>query len=70
MKISDAIAGLANTMKDKGDLDLFFAVRDNSAEGRKLKSIPMVSGGWVNKEGVDEAIAFLSPEDLEEVVNE
>lgn len=67
MKISEAIAGLANTLRDKGDLDIWFCVKDTQTEGQ-LKSIPMVSGGWVNNnEGFP--VAFLSPENLEGIVN-
>lgn len=69
MKISEIIAGLAGTLKDKGDLEVYLCARDTSTTERKLKSIPLVSGGWVNKDGVDEAIAFLSPENLEDAVN-
>lgn len=68
MKISEAIAGLAGTLRDKGDLDVWFCVRDISVEGvNALKSIPVVSGGWVNNaEGFP--VAFLSPENLEGII--
>lgn len=68
MKISEAIAGLAQTLRDKGDLDIWFCVKDYSVEGvNSLKSLPMVSGGWVNNaEGFP--VAFLSPENLDGVV--
>lgn len=66
MKISEAIAGLANTLRDKGDLDIWFCVKDAQVEGQ-LKSVPMVSGGWVNN-GEGFPVAFLSPENLEGVL--
>ncbi len=68
MKISEAIVGLAQTLRDKGDLDIWFCVKDTSVEGvNSLKSLPLVSGGWVNNaEG--NPVAFLSPENLEGIV--
>lgn len=71
MKISEAIAGLAATLRDKGDLDVWFCVKDSKSETFRLNSLPLISGGWVmNIENLP--IAFLSPENinLEGVVNE
>jgi len=67
LKISETIAGLANTLRDKGDIDVWFCIKDNSVEGANtLKSLPLVTGGWVNNaEGFP--VAFLSPENLEGV---
>lgn len=68
MKISEAIAGLAGTLRDKGDIDVWFCIRDNSVEGiNTLKSLPLVSGGWVNN-AENQPVAFLSPEDLQGVI--
>ncbi len=68
MKISEAIAGLAQTLRDKGDLDVWFCIKDNSIEGvNSLKSLPLVSGGWVNN-AENLPVAFLSPENLEGVM--
>jgi len=68
LKISEAIAGLANTLRDKGDIDVWFCIRDTNAATNQLKSLPLISGGWVNNnEGFP--VAFLSPENLEGVVN-
>lgn len=68
MKISEVLAGLANTLRDKGDLDVWFCVRDTTTDSANtLKSIPLISGGWVNNnEGLP--VAFLSPENLEGVL--
>lgn len=66
MKISEAIAGLANTLRDKGDLDLWLCARDKEND-KTLKSVPLISGGWVtNNENLP--VAFLSTENLEGVV--
>lgn len=67
MKISEVIAGLAGTLRDKGDLDVWFCVKDTQAPGNTLKSVPLVSGGWVNNND-NLPVAFLSPENLEGTV--
>ncbi len=69
MKISEAIVGLATTLRDKGDLEVWFCVKDTQAEGKTLKSLPLVSGGWVtNADNLP--VAFLSPEDLSGQINQ
>lgn len=67
MKISEVIAGLAGTLRDKGDLDVWFCVKDVNAEGNTLRSLPLLSGGWVNN-NENLPVAFLSPENLEGAV--
>lgn len=64
MKISEVIVGLATTLRDKGDLDVWFCVKDVQADKPSLKSVPLVSGGWVNNND-NLPVAFLSPENLE-----
>lgn len=66
MKISEAIVGLAQTLRDKGDLDIWLCAQDKD-NPKTLKSVPLVSGGWVNN-SYNLPVAFLSTENLEGVV--
>lgn len=65
MKISELIAGLANTLASKGDLDVFFCGKDK--DSNNLRSVALVCGGWVNNTE-NNPIAFVSNDNLESVI--
>lgn len=56
------ITGLVDTLATKGDLDVFFCIQDNDTN--KLKSIPLIGGGWAINDATNTPIAWLSSEDL------